>query len=130
MELSLDIGSQSAIDLGQRLETILRRGHLYQDVVASDNSNVHNSDRIYITYNVTYNTSSSHGCTPWSTDQLLPDATSDTSAQYLSRLKPKRAVDDIEEVERKRFGNNRMSLGVALTSLGDFSKTMRDVEQG
>lgn len=56
MDMALDTVSQSALDLGQRLETILRRGHLYENVVASGNSNVHNGDRIYVTCNVTYNT--------------------------------------------------------------------------
>jgi len=129
MDMALDTGIDYAADLGQRLETILRRGHLYQNVAASINSNVHNGDRIYVTYNVTYNTSSGHDFMPLSTDQLLLDASSDNSAQAFFELKRKRALDDIGEVARKGASNNQRSLEIALTSLGDFREIAKYVEK-
>lgn len=130
MDMALDPGNDHATDLGQRLEAILRRGHLYQNVAASDNSNVHNGDRIYVTYNVTYNTVSSDGSTPAYIDRPNPNATYEDSARSITRLERKRDVDDDDGVARKGVDNNKISLEIALASWGDFSKTTRHVEKG
>lgn len=126
MDMALATSSQSAIDLGQRLETILRRGHLYQNNAASGNSNVHYGDRVYVTYNVTYNTSSSVGSTPAPTDQSLPEKTSDNS----SSSKRKRASDEGESRERKTRENDCEAFENALTNLGEFSKIKEQLEKG
>jgi hypothetical protein len=128
MDMALDTGADYAADLGQRLETILRRGHLYQNVAASDNANVHNGDRIYVTYNVTYNTSSSHDSSPKCTGQHHSNELCNLHGQLLR--KRKRAADDIEEISRKDVGNNRRSLEIALSSLAYFSKIMERMENG
>jgi hypothetical protein len=117
MDMALDTAADRAIDLGQRLETILRRGHSYQNVAASDNSNVHNGDRIYVTYNVTYTTVSGDGSTPVCTDQLLPDVALKQSG-HSSLSKRKRASDDGGQLVCKSRDNDCKALEAALANLG------------
>lgn len=128
MDTALDTGVDRATDLAQRLEAILRRGDLYENVVASDNSNIHNGDRIYVTYNVTYNTSSSYGYMPMVTDRYPPDVLCDRPGQLLR--KRKQATDDIEDAVRTGVGYHRRSLEMSLSSLGDLSSTTECVEIG
>jgi hypothetical protein len=130
MDMALDTGVDYAADLGQRLETILRPGHLFQNVFASDNANVHNGDRIYVTYNVTYNKTSSDGFLPVATDQLLQDATSDITVQSRSTPKRKRAVDDCGGRHRESRQNDYAPLETALSNLGDLSIVIERFEQG
>lgn len=115
-DTALDTGVDRTTDLAQRLEAILRRGHLYENVVASDNSNIHNGDRIYVTYNVMYNTSSSYGSMPMIIDRYPPDVLCDRPGQLLR--KRKRATDDIEDAVRTGVGYHRRSLEMSLSSLG------------
>jgi hypothetical protein len=101
MDMALDTGVDRAIHLAQHLETIIHRGHRYENVVASNNSDIHNGDRIYVTYNVTYNMPSSHGSTLVSNNEILPDASADASTP-----EGKRDSNDGEKRERASRDND------------------------
>ena len=120
---TLGTSVESAIDLGQRLETILHRGHLYENIVGSGNSTIHNGDRIYVTYNVTYNSSTSH---------VFPQAY-DAPAQSppsSSAPKRKRSPNDSGRLERTSRDNDCKAFEDALINLGELSKIQEHLENG